>query len=443
MIEDPFDVIRCSWPQIVEYKDRDQVFEPNWEAPLMIGLPQIRWEPFDADYYWTIDWRDWFRSDLRCSCESGQMRGFYIVFHVRINDTGTIRFYGNSQCIIRRNGTIVYEQRNSQLEYGELDVRIGDCLEIAQSHQSGEWKWGGRLVLLDRPMEVAKEVLFPYLAEIQRRLETPNGPPLKMFCSGKNPICTVVSLYSMILNGYSPAGVFLFGEYQWPKQSLSIFVELLSFAKIIPTETVLDYIQPFSSPQLVDRVQRDWTTMKVCISLLTPPTEFCYMDDDIFILDRVDDALNVFIHHNLVFSPDKNYSDMYLRAWPKIKAPVRTGAINTGLYWLRNTLDPESLAADMLCEPHTKLTRWQWDQGFVATCYANDSIFQLSSQRYFYPLFDGLPNGILGYDYANNPCDFTAIHFGGLSNKPTDKMALRLAPQILNRSVLKNRVYHD
>jgi hypothetical protein len=46
-------------------------------------------------------------------------------------------------------------------------------------------------------------------------------------------------------------------------------------------------------------------------------------------------------------------------------------------------------------------------------------------------LLDGLPGGILGYDYRNNPCGFRAIHFGGLPEKPSDAVALVLADDIL------------
>ena len=67
-----------------------------------------------------------------------------------------------------------------------------------------------------------------------------------------------------------------------------------------------------------------------------------------------------------------------------------------------------------------------------AALFAGDRTLELSTQRYFYPLFDGLPGGILGYDYARNPCGFASVHFGGLVEKPGDTVALFLAPEILN-----------
>ncbi len=76
---------------------------------------------------------------------------------------------------------------------------------------------------------------------------------------------------------------------------------------------------------------------------------------------------------------------------------------------------------------------WIWEQGLIALAYAREEIFELSGQRYFYPIFDGLPGGMLGYDYANNPCSFASIHFGGLAEKPSDGVTLTLLPQILGR----------
>jgi len=63
--------------------------------------------------------------------------------------------------------------------------------------------------------------------------------------------------------------------------------------------------------------------------------------------------------------------------------------------------------------------------------FAAASSLELPSQRYFYPLLDGLPGGMLGYDYRNNPCGFATVHHGGLPEKPTDAVALWLAGDIL------------
>jgi hypothetical protein len=74
-----------------------------------------------------------------------------------------------------------------------------------------------------------------------------------------------------------------------------------------------------------------------------------------------------------------------------------------------------------------------WEQGLIALAYANRHTLELPTQRYPFALFQGLPGGITGYNYKFNPCGFKAIHFGGLWEKPSDGVALQLAPQILGR----------
>ena len=76
-----------------------------------------------------------------------------------------------------------------------------------------------------------------------------------------------------------------------------------------------------------------------------------------------------------------------------------------------------------------------WEQGFIASEYASGRACRLPSQRYFYPFFDGLPGGVLGYDYATNPCDFASIHFGALRHKPDDLTTLTLAPELFARAM--------
>ena len=113
--------------------------------------------------------------------------------------------------------------------------------------------------------------------------------------------------------------------------------------------------------------------------------------------------------------------------------PMATGRTNTGLYFLRNTLDPQKLAAELTEVNPEPEPAHLWEQGYFACRFGNEDTCELPRQHYFYPYCDGLPGGILRYDYAQNPCGFVSLHFGGLSNKPTDAAALALAPEILSR----------
>jgi hypothetical protein len=167
------------------------------------------------------------------------------------------------------------------------------------------------------------------------------------------------------------------------------------------------------------------------------------MDDDVFVLDSVSDALERFAHCDAVFTPDTNHGAAYLSVWGSIfgndaVSPSRlsTGRMNTGLVWLRAVHDPASLAQLILQGRHAAgIGAWAWEQGLFANVYARCRVHQLSSARYLLPLWEGLPGGVLGYDYLENPSGFAAIHFAGLWNKPSDAAAAFLAPQILFRNL--------
>ncbi|MDZ7361158.1 MAG: hypothetical protein ONB46_10580 [candidate division KSB1 bacterium] len=379
-----------------------------------------------------IDWREMFKG--RLNSRGGEMRGFYIVFNLRMNDSGKLIFWDDDGCRIRRNGALIHCDPSAHtLTRHEIDVTTGDHLEVAQWQLCGEWLWGAWLRPQEKP---AMNLLLAYLNHALQRLQQPNGPPLKMYSHGRTPIRTIVSLYSMILNGYSPSKVFIFGESQWSKQTREIFAETLPFAETITTTQVLSQIQSVGGTRLVELAQRYWFVMKTCISLLHPPEEFCLMDDDVFVLDRVDDALEAFQQHDLVFAPDTDHGKTYLAVWGRmngLSALPHTGTFNAGLFWMRNHNDQQKLASFALQAHPNTVAPFVWEQGFIAALYARRPTLQLPTQRYFYPLFDGLPGGLMGYDYANNPCGFASIHYGGLADKPSERVSLFLAPKILGR----------
>jgi hypothetical protein len=113
---------------------------------------------------------------------------------------------------------------------------------------------------------------------------------------------------------------------------------------------------------------------------------------------------------------------------------LRTKRFNAGLYWMRNNHDQRLTANRALRARPNPNEPFLWEQGYIATLYAHCNTVELPSQRYLFPLFDGLPGGMLGYDYKLNPCGFASIHFGGLAEKPSDGITLHLVPQLLDRS---------
>jgi hypothetical protein len=183
--------------------------------------------------------------------------------------------------------------------------------------------------------------------------------------------------------------------------------------------------------------ERYWFVFKACVGLLCSPYEFGLIDDDVFVLDRVDDALSAFRACELVFTPDTDHTAEYIETWSWLNGRSGSralGTFNAGLYWMRVPFNPREIASPMLRVVPHHVRPWVWEQGLIATLFATRNVYELPSQRYFYPLFDGLPGGMLGYDYERNPCGFASIHFGGLTDKPSDAVALSFAPGILGRA---------
>jgi hypothetical protein len=379
-----------------------------------------------------IDWRELFHAG---EGYRGEMSRFHIVFTIRVNENGILAFYCDDGCIIRRNGVVVHSDRLAHhLVRSELAVQVGDRLEIAHWQYFGNWMWGARIETDDCPVE---QRILAWIPEVEARLARPNGPALKMFSHGASPLCTVVALYSMILNGYRPSGVYLYGDYQWSEPSRRIFASLLPFATITTRNEVTEIARRLGGEHLVQMADQYWWVMKCCVALLCDPGEFCLMDDDIFVLNPVDDALEMLRTRDFVFAPDANYADNYKRTWGGVfghYAIESTESLNTGLYWIRRLHEPAHIAKLLVGGAATMADACTWEQGFFAYLYADRAVHRLSPQSYFYPLFDGLPGGICGYDYALNPCGFSTVHFGGPVRKPADAMIGQITDQILGRA---------
>ena len=66
----------------------------------------------------------------------------------------------------------------------------------------------------------------------------------------------------------------------------------MPFADIIETSRFLWAINEARASALADLAMRAWWVMKTCVAFFTDPREFCMMDDDVFVLGPVEDALN-------------------------------------------------------------------------------------------------------------------------------------------------------
>ena len=439
MLECPFETISCSWPRPVTRENECWVSEPEWQAPPMPVLPHAYLEYLHDEWYWTFHWNDFFRLDIPANIRrNSQMRDFHIIIHIRIKTDGYLIVRDDDGCIIRRGEQILHCNRKSQqASWAKIEVTAGEELEVAQWHHTGLWVWGAYIVSSGHARFTSHPLntLVPYLQQVQRRLGHPNGPPLKLYTSGRGQIRTIAGIYSLILRGYVPSAIYVFGDYQWPRQTREFLLKLLPFATLVPVPQVLKHVRSIGSTELVDYATHYQFVMKTVIELLYPPHEFCMMDDDVFILDRLDDALDAFKTHNFVYTTNYEHGEAYLEVWGKITQAtpgetLPTGNLNAGLYWLRNTRDPRSLAEYMRQVPPGSVLPQNWEQGLMAVTYADESHLELPSQRYYMPAADGLPGGLLGYDYASNPCGFASVHFAG-SSKPSDGRVLHLMPHIL------------
>jgi hypothetical protein len=276
---------------------------------------------------------------------------------------------------------------------------------------------------------------MPYLPDVEKRLARPDGPPLKMYTNAAAPARTTLSVYSLILNGYAPSEVILYGSYQWREEARRLLAATLPFAPVVsPAEVEAGFAEVGAGP-IVGWAEKRWHTMKAAVMLLLPPHTSCQMDDDVLVLDAVDDALAAFATHDLVYGQDKDFGGTYASVWggvvPDCPKPLPTARLNSGFIWMRNRYDPRQVAEWLKAVDVTNLADgWHWDQGFTAAAFARSS-HALPMQRYLMPGLNGLPGGLIGYDYRGNPSGYASIHFAGPWGKPTNWEAVLLAPEVL------------
>ena len=405
----------------------------------MPALPQPHWEFLNDELCWTINWRNVFKQGLVSWIPGagGEMRDFHIVLHLRIKESGILVFWDDDGSIIRKNGAIIHNDRSAHsLTRHEIEVLEGDTLHVAQWQFGWDWFWGAYIIRPGRTTSSsAVDMLLPSLQQVQQCLQRPEGPPLKMYTNGSAPIRTIVAIYSMVLNGYVPSAVYLFGENDWNDRARRLFATLLPFARIVPASQVIAKMQTLGGNRLAEIASQHWFVMKFCVGNLYPPEVCSLMDDDVFVLERLDEALSASKEYDLVYAPDQDLGSGYLATWGRAfeySGSLPTNRCSAWLYWVGGSLDSRRLALRAL-QVSPRIEPYLWEQGLMALAYANRRTLELPGQRYLFAIFQGLPCGITGYDYKRNPCGFKSIHFGGLYEKPSDGIALQLAPQVLGR----------
>ena len=314
-----------------------------------------------------IDWKSFFRQGNYIL--SGQLRSFHIVFEIRVLGSGRFITWSDDGAIIEKDGLIVHEDRTAHpCKRSEISVLAGDRLRIAHWQLHGDWLWGA---CLHSPELESEELLLKFLPEVESRLRGASGPCLKMVTDGSAYARAVLAIYSMILNGYVPKRVLLFGEHQWSSDAKSLFSRCLPFVEIIPTASVLRAVREAGGNSVATWAMQAWWIMKTCAALFSDSKEFCMMDDDVFVLSSVDDALEYFISADLVYQSDFDHGDKYRRIWgPPGTDQLPTSRFNAGLYWMRNNFEIRAIAQQMLRVPPQRAWHVAWEQGFIATLFA-------------------------------------------------------------------------
>lgn len=126
MFDPPFEVVRCSWPRPVGQAHGQWLSDPDWLAPPMPYRPQPYWDTIHGELCWLIDWRDFFRGGLKLWDRGlcGEMRGFHVLFHLRMNRGGRFVFWDDDSCFIRR-----MEDYQHIITKGIKAINISDTVE--------------------------------------------------------------------------------------------------------------------------------------------------------------------------------------------------------------------------------------------------------------------------------------------------------------------------
>ncbi len=415
MLSSPYEIIWCSWPRPAEVEGGRWTSDPEWDAPEMTSHPGQCLEWVAGHWRWVLDWSGFLHSSLiQVDRLQRDLRGFHAVWRLRMRYSGTL-VVPDGGSWIRCDGRVLHCQRRLDMP-GECEVRVraGEVLEVAQVHGEGRWRWWAGLQ--DEGPDNATEdpaviMLQPYLARASAQLNGALGPPLKVFSDGRAPLRLIVAIYSMILNGgCAPVEVYLFGEHQWDDRTRALVARLLPFARVVATTTVLERLHHLGGPQLVKLANSFPEALTSAILKLYPPHEFCAMDDQVLILGSVVEAINAHMKHDYVLPHITTRRTASVFSWQKIPT------------------EKHLLAEKLLAIPVAL-----WEHGLAEASLISPSIAWLDQRRYIHALHDGLPGGLSGYDYANNPCGFVAITSRALaqSDELTDGAILSRIEAIL------------
>jgi hypothetical protein len=424
LLDRPLLGLTSSYPVAAEWRGEEWVGEPAWNAPEMPDAPIPRLENWRGHGSWLYDFHRFFQNQMGVPyrATSPQMRLRQIVLRGRAARAGRLLIWADDMAVVRRNGLVTGEKRAPGNGGLMIDVASGDEIEIACAQLAGEW-WLS--VGFERPVlsdQDRIDLLRPWSVLAGERLRQPDGPPLKLYTNARNPSLMASSLLTMVVNGYSPEEVLLYGDYQWSPEKRAMVEALLPFARIVPAAETCRRLEELGGPELPELARAHWWVMKSAITLLENPASACMMDDDLLILEPLTDALSASRTHALVHVQDrKDWASRYRGVWShalSLPDPLPTGLVNCGLVFIRQMHDRQQVARMMVEYSPARIQamvdfdirKWCWEQGLVAALYAEQPVFPLDLQRHLFVPHDGLPYGPLAYDYERNPAGYSSVH---------------------------------
>ncbi len=230
--------------------------------------------------------------------------------------------------------------RNDE-EWLTLGLEVAIAWEMFAAETNDDRRAGSDRINVDGPAPARS--LSEHLPRVLESLRYPNGPELWFFTDGESPHRALTAVYGIILNGYSPNGITLFGSHHWDDHARREFTALAPFATVAQSDLVFATIEQAMGRGLAAEARRRVEVERIAAPLVWPGGECCVAGDDVFVLNGVDDALRTAREHDLVIiadaetAPDPPKAGLFRSSRGLHKFPG-------SLYWVRRHVDSTRIA---------------------------------------------------------------------------------------------------
>jgi hypothetical protein len=294
-------------------------------------------------------------------------------------------------------------------------------------------------------------LLTPLAAAAAGRMVIPNGPTVAVYSDGTSPVRTAIAIYSLVLNGYAPHSVKVFGEHRWSEGTKAFFQASLPFAEIPATEELRSAIRRAGDKALERMIAENDFGLRAAMALFVSNDEMCILEDDVVIIDGLDEGVNRLRTHDLVYAPANDKGRQFRMRWPtvrKLPTALIAADFGGGLYWLRPTSHPALIAEYILqlAVPSGGEPDSDWLNGLIALSYARYDVWKLPEHLHTnaatvsgdtHEQQAQLREKLLSYDYQHNPMRLCSICLDSPLRPLSDREALALVPSLFARSATR------